>query len=237
VPRRVTSCGRGWAETRRARRRLRGVGLVWIAASARLDRGVGLVWTAASGPSGWAERRRAAYRGSSTLVRSVPLSPNRLTLTTDGPSSTRAAAAAIAAVLEVGDVVALSGELGAGKTCFVQGAASGLGIDARVTSPTFVLVREYRGRVPMVHTDVYRLDRLTDVRDLGDDVMSPEVVTFIEWADAVAPLLPDDRLEVEILHGPDQDAASDQRRILLAAYGARWATRMPALAEQLTPWR
>ena len=177
-------------------------------------------------------------------------------------------------MLEVGDVVALSGELGAGKTCFVQGAAAGLGVEARVTSPTFVLVREYLGRVPMVHTDVYRLDRLVDVRDLGEDVMSPEVVTFVEWADAVAPLLPDDRLEVEIVHaggtvaGPDAatdaatdvtadtidaDAATDaaiatatdaatgpatdERQIRLAAYGARWTARMPALSERVAPWR
>ena len=176
---------------------------------------------------------------------STTLSSQRLTLPTDGPSSTRAAAAAIAEVLEVGDVVALSGELGAGKTCFVQGAATGLGVVARVTSPTFVLVREYLGRVPMVHTDVYRLDRLVDVRDLGEDVMSPDVVTFVEWADAVAPLLPPDRLEVEIVHGegpgadPGDDAGSraDERRINLAAYGARWMARLPALTAQVAPWR
>jgi tRNA threonylcarbamoyladenosine biosynthesis protein TsaE len=177
---------------------------------------------------------------------STTLSAHRLTLRTDGPEATRAAAAAIAEVLEVGDVVALSGELGAGKTCFVQGAATGLGVVARVTSPTFVLVREYRGRVPMVHTDVYRLDRLVDVRDLGDDVMSPEVVTFVEWADAVAPLLPADRLEVEIVHAAGPAAATgvggdafdgDERHIRLAAYGARWAARMPALTEHVAPWR
>jgi len=167
-------------------------------------------------------------------------------LTTHGPAATRAAAEAIATVLEVGDVVALSGELGAGKTCFVQGAAAGLGVEARVTSPTFVLVREYLGRVPMVHADVYRLDRLVDVRDLGEDVMSPEVVTFVEWADAVAPLLPEDRLEVELVHamgagedgaGAGSESTTDARHIRLAAYGARWTARMPALDERVAPWR
>jgi tRNA threonylcarbamoyladenosine biosynthesis protein TsaE len=192
--------------------------------------------------AGLRRTRRGAYREARRSPSgSTTLSSHRLTLTTDGPDSTRAAAAAIAESLEVGDVVALSGELGAGKTCFVQGAATGLGVEARVTSPTFVLVREYLGRVPMVHTDVYRLDRLVDVRDLGEDVMSPEVVTFVEWADAVAPLLPEDRLEVELVHAgaaaDSPDATSDERHIRLAAYGARWAARMPALSERVAPWR
>ncbi|MTV27229.1 tRNA (adenosine(37)-N6)-threonylcarbamoyltransferase complex ATPase subunit type 1 TsaE [Nitriliruptoraceae bacterium ZYF776] len=126
---------------------------------------------------------------------------SRVQLRTTGPDDTRAIAAAVSAVLRPGDVVALSGELGAGKTCFVQGAASGLGVAAPITSPTFVLVRQYLdGRIPLVHCDVYRLDALRDVLDLGDEVLAPDVVTFIEWGDAVRALLPDDRLEVELRH-------------------------------------
>jgi tRNA threonylcarbamoyladenosine biosynthesis protein TsaE len=137
-----------------------------------------------------------------------------LAVATSGPADTRAFAAALAPLLEASDVVALSGDLGAGKTCFVQGAVRGLGVETRVTSPTFVLVRQYTGRLPIVHCDVYRLDRLQDVHDLGDDVLAPEVVTFLEWADAVRPLLPDDRLEVDLRVPPlprvadaDADAA------------------------------
>ncbi|MCC5950224.1 MAG: tRNA (adenosine(37)-N6)-threonylcarbamoyltransferase complex ATPase subunit type 1 TsaE [Nitriliruptoraceae bacterium] len=174
-----------------------------------------------------------------------------MTHTTDGPEATRALAAEVAVLLEAGDVVALAGDLGAGKTCFVQGAAVGLGIEARVTSPTFVLVREYVGRVPVIHTDVYRLDRLADVADLGDDVLGPDVVTFIEWADAVRPLLPDDRLEVEVRRPADGDGdgsagaggsggagaggsggagdGDEVRVVVLRAYGARWADRADAL--------
>ncbi|PSO48678.1 MAG: tRNA (adenosine(37)-N6)-threonylcarbamoyltransferase complex ATPase subunit type 1 TsaE [Actinobacteria bacterium QS_8_72_14] len=84
----------------------------------------------------------------------------RLTLRTSGPRDTRALAAALAEAFESGDVVSLTGELGAGKTCFVQGAARGLGVSTRVTSPSFLLRRDYEGRVGVVHLDVYRLDDL-----------------------------------------------------------------------------
>jgi tRNA threonylcarbamoyladenosine biosynthesis protein TsaE len=127
-----------------------------------------------------------------------------------GPNATRAIARVVAGHLVPGDVVALAGELGAGKTCFVQGAADGLGVAAPVTSPTFVLVRQYTGRVPVVHCDVYRLDRLGDVLELGDEVLAPDVVTFVEWGDAIAALLPPDRLEVELrLHHGEVDGADD----------------------------
>lgn len=158
-----------------------------------------------------------------------------LTCRTTGPEHTRDLAAALATVLRPGDAVALSGELGAGKTCFVQGAARGLGVDARITSPTFMLMKTYdEGRVPIVHCDVYRLDRLHDVLDLGDEVLAPDVVTFVEWGDAIAPLLPDDRLDVELVladaHDPDGD-----RLLRLRAMG-RWRDRLPALTDALAPW-
>ena len=175
-----------------------------------------------------------------------------LELTTSGPDDTRAFAAALAPLLQPGDVVALSGDLGAGKTCFVQGAIRGLGVDARVTSPTFVLVRQYEGRLPIVHCDVYRLDRLQDVHDLGDDVLAPEVVTFLEWADAVRPLLPDDRLEIELCvpdpaagAAPAGTAAEDleladldeRRTATVRGFGPRWAGRSAALTDAVRPWR
>src|SRR5690625_2660991 len=126
------------------------------------------------------------------------VTPPTWSLVTSSPDETRASAAAVARALQAGDVVTLSGELGAGKACFVQGAARELGVEERVTSPTFVLMRHYQGRLPIVHCDVYRLDRLHHVDDLGDEVLAPDVVTFIEWGDAIAPVLPPDRLDVEI---------------------------------------
>lgn len=163
------------------------------------------------------------------------MSVANLRLTTSGPEATREFAAVLGPLFVPGDVVALSGDLGAGKTCFVQGAVRGLGVDGRVTSPTFVLVRQYVGRLPIVHCDVYRLDSLQDVRDLGEDVLAPEVVTFIEWADAVRPLLPDDRVEVELLHTDDGDA--QQRRIAVRAFGPSWAGRVGDLEAACAPWR
>jgi tRNA threonylcarbamoyladenosine biosynthesis protein TsaE len=165
-----------------------------------------------------------------------------LHLRTAGPDDTRAVAAVVARHLEPGDVVALSGELGAGKTCFVQGAAVELGVDRPVTSPTFVLVRHYEGRLPIVHCDVYRLDRLGDVLELGDEVLAPDVVTFVEWGDAIATLLPDDRIEVDlrsdgaVAEGPatdDDPAATAQPRVLQLRLRGRTAARGDLLAAAL----
>lgn len=174
-----------------------------------------------------------------------------LVLATDAPAATVALARALATLLEAGDVVTLAGELGAGKTRFVQGVAAGLGVAEAVTSPTFVLVRSYRGRLPLVHCDVYRLDRLADVDGLGEEVMDPGSVTCIEWGDTISALLPDERLEVEVVGGRAADGgASDtttdegpavdddgRRTLTLRARGATWRRRADALTAALAPWR
>jgi tRNA threonylcarbamoyladenosine biosynthesis protein TsaE len=93
--------------------------------------------------------------------------------------------------LDRGDVVACIGPLGAGKTCFLQGLARGLGVTADVTSPTFVLVNQYRGRVPVYHVDAYRTGSLTELVDVGlEEMLHGEGVTIVEWADKLLPLLP-----------------------------------------------
>jgi tRNA threonylcarbamoyladenosine biosynthesis protein TsaE len=115
------------------------------------------------------------------------------------PEETAAAGAALGRTLEAGDVVALYGELGAGKTCFVQGLAAGLDVAAHATSPTFVLVNEYRGRLPVHHVDAYRTASLTELVDLGLlDLMGGDGVTLIEWADKAEPLLPPRAVRVRI---------------------------------------
>src|SRR6266536_1144313 len=139
-----------------------------------------------------------------------------------GAEDMRALGEALAGVLVPGDVVALTGDLGAGQTTLVQGAARGLGVaDGSVTSPTFTLVREYRGRWPVYHLDVYRLDRIQEVIDLGfEELLDPDGVAFVEWGDAIEGLLPSDHLELEL----QTRAEDDVRRASLTA-GAGWASR------------
>jgi len=119
-------------------------------------------------------------------VRSVRLGPDPLvtTITTHSESETSAVGRQVAATLSAGAVVLLYGDLGAGKTAFVRGLAEGLGVSpAEVSSPTFTLVQEYRGRMTLFHVDLYRLNDPREIDDLGLDEMAVEGVLAIEWAD------------------------------------------------------
>ena len=121
------------------------------------------------------------------------------TLTTRSPEETQAAGERLGARLGPGAVVACVGELGAGKTCFLQGLARGLGVESAVTSPTFVLVNQYRGRLPLYHLDAYRTESLTELVDIGiEEMMHGDGVTVIEWADKMRPLLPAAAITVTI---------------------------------------
>ena len=114
-------------------------------------------------------------------------------------AETEALGVRLAERLGPGDVVALTGELGAGKTCFTQGLARGLGVAGRAVSPTFVLINEYRGRLPVHHVDAYRTESLTELLDLGlDELFSGDGVTIVEWADKLLPLLPAHTVHVHI---------------------------------------
>jgi tRNA threonylcarbamoyladenosine biosynthesis protein TsaE len=115
------------------------------------------------------------------------------------PEETTAAGVALGGTLAPGDVVALYGGLGAGKTCFTQGLVAGLGVQTRATSPTFVLVNEYQGRLPVHHVDAYRTNSLTELVDLGLlDLLGGDGVTIIEWADRAEALLPARAIRVRI---------------------------------------
>ena len=115
------------------------------------------------------------------------------------PADTAAAGEVLGRTLGSGDVVALYGELGAGKTCFVQGLARGLDVRVNATSPTFVMINEYRGRLPVHHVDAYRAATLTELIDLGLlDLLGGVGVTVVEWADRAEALLPDRTVRVRI---------------------------------------
>ena len=147
---------------------------------------------------------------------------------------TREVGEAMSASLRARDAVVLTGELGAGKTTFVQGVARGLGIEDQVSSPTFTLVKEYRGILDIAHVDVYRLERVQDVVDLGlDELGDGEGVLLVEWGDAVEDLLPDERLRVELT---TEYLVSDVRRLRVSALGASWQERWGALEVAVAPW-
>ncbi len=135
------------------------------------------------------------------------------------------------AVLRPGDFVVLAGELGAGKTAFAQGVARGLGVTEPVVSPTFTIVREYQGDVPLTHVDVYRLGRLQELHDLGFDEFPEDGVTLVEWGDVIGPLLPADRLEVRL-----ELAGEEEREIEICPWGESWQVRAGRLDEVLAPF-
>ena len=132
-----------------------------------------------------------------------------MTVRTGSAAETEALGEQIAAELGPGDVVLVSGELGAGKTTLIRGAARGLGVSEPVTSPTFTIGHTYAGRMPVSHLDLYRLAEL-DQEDpaLLDDYVTPEAVSFIEWPRAAEPWLDRITRRVEIRH-----AGGDEREI------------------------
>lgn len=147
---------------------------------------------------------------------------------------TAALGARLAGVLQGGDVVVLTGDLGTGKTVFAKGIGRGLGVTEPIVSPTFTIVREYEGRVPMHHLDVYRLDHLQEVIDLGlDELLDGTAVTVVEWGEAVSALLGPDRLEVLLELAPPEEADDDTRVIQLRPAGAGWESRRADLASVL----
>ena len=151
---------------------------------------------------------------------------------TTSVDDTRDLAAAVSELFRPGDVVLLSGDLGAGKTVFAQGVGRGLGVDDVVTSPTFTLVRDYEGRIRLHHLDVYRLDQLHEVIDLGIGELLDEGIVVIEWGDAVAAALPKDYLEIAMRFG----TTPDERIVTVRPLGPRWAARAGALAAAVEPW-
>jgi tRNA threonylcarbamoyladenosine biosynthesis protein TsaE len=158
----------------------------------------------------------------------------RLDLMAATAEDTRSIGESVAPLLVAGDAIALTGELGAGKTTFAQGLARGLGFDGEVLSPTFTLVREYRsGRLPIVHADVYRLERVQDVIDLDLEESAEGGVLLVEWGDVVEALLPEGHLIVE-LTVPE---AGEERSLGISSVGDAWRLRWERLERALDPWK
>lgn len=172
-------------------------------------------------------------------------------LRTTCPAETAALAAAVARLVVPGDLLVLSGDLGAGKTAFVKGFGAELEVADAITSPTFTLVREYEGRlrrpdgiggavadggeraVRIYHLDVYRLAQIEEALDLGlSELLDDDAVTLIEWGESILPALPSDYLEVRLELGE----GDDDRIVHLATIGASWSARTRLLRESVATW-
>ncbi len=145
------------------------------------------------------------------------------------PEQTQRFGARLATLLVPGDVVALIGELGSGKTVFVQGVALGLGVRETVHSPTFILANEYRsGSLPLYHVDAYRVKSAGEALGFGlDDYLNGFGVTVIEWADRVHEALPAEHLQIEFRH-----ISETKRGILMKAYGHRYQLLVDELKQR-----
>jgi tRNA threonylcarbamoyladenosine biosynthesis protein TsaE len=175
----------------------------------------------------WREHGFVPVGGSSPYVELRRPAPR----THEAPDadSMRALGARLAGDLRAGDVVVLSGELGAGKTTFTQGLGAGLGVRGDVTSPTFVISRVHPSLgdgPPLVHVDAYRLGGVAELDDLDLDTSLDEAVTVVEWGEGIAEGLADDRVEVRIERSLADDAGEagelDPRRVRIAPVGRRW---------------
>lgn len=157
-----------------------------------------------------------------------------LTIETASVAATQDIGSALAALLKPGDVLALSGDLGTGKTALTQGIAHGLGITRTVTSPTFILVNEYHapGGLTLQHVDCYRLANAPlEMWDAGlPDLLAGDDIVVIEWAERIPELLPGCYLEVSIAYLDDS-----HRRLCLNAHGQRWWDLLAALRCRISP--
>ena len=150
---------------------------------------------------------------------------NCLKLITHSPEQTQQLGTSIGKLALPGDVFLLIGELGTGKTCLTQGIAWGLDIREYTLSPTFVIMREHYGRLPLYHIDLYRLDHIEEIMDLGlDDYLYGGGVCVVEWAEKGLSIMPEEHLLIEISH-----LSGDERRFQLTSD----AQRYQELLEQL----
>jgi tRNA threonylcarbamoyladenosine biosynthesis protein TsaE len=154
-----------------------------------------------------------------------------LTLITDSDTETEALGEALGRLMQPGDVLALVGDLGAGKTCLARGVARGLGIDEPVTSPTFILVAEYVAAAgfPLYHADCYRLEQAeAEAQAIGlDELLLDDSVAIVEWAERIESLLPPDHLRITLAVSDDT-----RRELTFAPHGARAAE----LARKIGEW-
>ncbi len=155
------------------------------------------------------------------------LAPNTLDFISHSEAQTRRLGRRLAAFLNPGDVLALIGDLGSGKTRWIQGVCQGLEVTDPVISPTFTLVNEYYGRWPIYHIDLYRLSKSTEALTFGlEDYLYGSGISLIEWADRADEFFPNDYLAVELYH-----LEETKRRVVLRPHGIRFIKVLAAFKE------
>ena len=156
------------------------------------------------------------------------MTAGRTTTTTNSADETLALGRLLGRCLEPGDVIALVGPLGAGKTCLVKGVVAGMGLKdtRRVVSPTYLLIKEYEARLHVYHVDAYRLNTASELLHLGfDEMCAAGGVILIEWADRIAAALPPERLDIRLALAP-----GTQRRLTFQPHGEPYQRLAETLA-------
>lgn len=133
-------------------------------------------------------------------------------------------------LLKQGDIICLTGDLGAGKTAFTKGIGEGLEILKLITSPTYTIINEYNGRIPLYHFDVYRLEGVEEMYELGyEEYFFGDGAVVVEWADIVKDIIPNERLWITMLRGKQEDT----RDIIIEATGERYKTIVKELEQHV----
>lgn len=153
-------------------------------------------------------------------------------ITSHSPQQTQRIGSQLGELAQAGDVFLLVGELGVGKTCLAQGIAWGLGIDDYATSPSFVLIREYQGRLPLYHIDFYRLDSIKEVIELGlEDYLYGSGLCVVEWAEKGLDVLPEEHLLIRIEY-----LSENERKLYLEPSGERYREMLCQLSQKVAGW-
>ena len=156
----------------------------------------------------------------------------KLKLVSRSPEQTQHLGKRLGELAQSGDVFLLTGNLGSGKTCLTQGIAWGLGVKEYAFSPSFVIIREYHGRLTLYHIDFYRLDRLEEIADLGlDEYLYGKGVCVIEWADKGIAVLPDEHLLINLSYVSDTE-----RAVSLEPKGERYIELLKSLNAEFKTW-
>lgn len=155
-----------------------------------------------------------------------------LKLTSRSPEQTQHLGASLGKLAEAGDVFLLCGDLGSGKTCLTQGIAWSLNVKEYAFSPSFVLVREYYGRLPLYHVDLYRLDRIEEIAELGlDEYLYGDGVCVVEWAEKGLSLLPQENLLIKLSY-----VSQTERSLSMEPHGQRYTNLLKSLKPELKTW-